>query len=32
MTGKLFSKEELEKVIAYRDEYRANHPAPAAKK
>ena len=32
MIGKLYSKEELAKVIAYRDEYRANHPAPAAKK
>lgn len=27
LTGKLFSKEELEMVIKYRDEYRAAHPA-----
>jgi TRAP-type transport system periplasmic protein len=27
LTGKLYSKEELEMVIKYRDEYRAKHPA-----
>lgn len=31
LTGKVYSKEELEMVIKYRDEYRAKHPAPAAK-
>ena len=31
MTGKLFSKEELETVIKYRDEYRAKHAKSAAK-
>ena len=31
LIGKVFSKEELEMVIAYRDEYRAKHAKPAAK-
>ncbi|NVB81399.1 MAG: TRAP transporter substrate-binding protein DctP [Kofleriaceae bacterium] len=31
MTGKVFSKDELEMVIRYRDEYRAKHAKPAAK-
>jgi TRAP-type C4-dicarboxylate transport system substrate-binding protein len=31
MTGKLFSKEELDMVIKYRDEYRSSHEAKAAK-
>lgn len=31
LIGKVYSKDELERVIAYRDEYRAKHPKPAAK-
>jgi TRAP-type C4-dicarboxylate transport system substrate-binding protein len=31
LVGKVYSKEELEMVIAYRDEYRAKHAKPAAK-
>ncbi|MBL0214043.1 MAG: TRAP transporter substrate-binding protein DctP [Myxococcales bacterium] len=31
LVGKMYSKEELAKVIAYRDEYRAKHAKPAAK-
>jgi TRAP-type transport system periplasmic protein len=31
LTGKVYSKEELEMVIAYRDEYRAKHGTPPAK-
>jgi len=31
LIGKVYSRDELERVIAYRDEYRAKHPKPAAK-